>query len=88
MDHFCYLCFVCVVFSCLFLEALWSPAGKGLTPWLPFELCFIVLFVIFPCGVLGQVWCLIISIPDLYLLSYFLTETEATSTLCKWENLA
>ena len=31
MDPFCYLYFVFVILSCLFLEALWSPAGKGLT---------------------------------------------------------
>ena len=30
-----------------------------------------VFFVTFPCGVLGQVWCLIVSIPDVCLLSYF-----------------
>ena len=29
------------------------------------------VLVTFPCGVLGQVWCLIVSIPDLCLLSYF-----------------
>ena len=28
-------------------------------------------FVTFPCGVLGQVWCLVVSISDLCLLSYF-----------------
>ena len=27
-------------------------------------------FVTFPRGVLGQVWCLIVSIPDLCILSY------------------
>ena len=32
---------------------------------------FYCVFVTFPCGVLGQVWCLIVSIPDLCLLSYF-----------------
>ena len=31
---------VCVVLSCLFLVALWSPAGKGLTSWLSCMLCF------------------------------------------------
>ena len=43
MDPFCYLCFmfVFVMLSCLFLAALWSPAGKGLTSW--------VLFVVFSC---------------------------------------
>ena len=29
MDHFCYLCFVFVMFSCLFIATLWSPAVKG-----------------------------------------------------------
>ena len=28
------------------------------------------VFVTFPCGILGQVWYLIVSIPDLYRLSY------------------
>ena len=41
------------------------PAGKGLTSWLS------CVFVTFPYGVLGQVWYLIVSIPDLCLLSYF-----------------
>ena len=30
-------------------------------------------FVTFPCCILGQVWYLIVSIPDLCLLSYFYT---------------
>ena len=34
VDHFCYLCFVFVIISCLFIAALWSPTGKGLTSWL------------------------------------------------------
>ena len=32
---------VCVVLSCLFLAALWSPAGKELTSWLSCTLCFV-----------------------------------------------
>ena len=28
-------------------------------------------FVNFPCGILGQMWYMIVSIPDLCLLSYF-----------------
>ena len=31
MDHLCYLCFVFLMLSRLFIAALWSPAGKGLT---------------------------------------------------------
>ena len=42
MDHFCYLCFVFVMFSCLFIAAVLSPAGKGLTSWLSCVRCFIV----------------------------------------------
>ena len=34
VDHFSYLCFVFVLFSCLFIAATWSPVVKGLTYWL------------------------------------------------------
>ena len=30
------LCFVFVMLSCLFIAALWSPAGKELTSWLSY----------------------------------------------------
>ena len=52
------------------LDALWSPAWKGLTSWLSFVMSY-CLFVTFPCGILGQVWYLLVSIPDLCPLSYF-----------------
>ena len=29
------------------------------------------IFVIFPCGIVGHMWYLIVSFPDLCLLSYF-----------------
>ena len=61
---------VVVVLSCLFLVALWSPAGKGLISWL-FFVMFNCVFVAFPCGILGQVWYLIVSILDICRLSYF-----------------
>ena len=67
MDHVCYLCLVFFMLSRLFIAALWSPAGKGLTSWL----MFVMFYVTFPCGILGQVWYLIKSIPDLCRLSYF-----------------
>ena len=50
----------------LFNAALWSPVGKRLTSWLSFVM-FDCVFVTFPCGVLGQVWYLIVSIPGLLL---------------------
>ena len=66
MDHsrisgMCLLCFYMRLFS----NALWSPAGKGLTSWLSFALsnCEFVTF-------LGQDWYLNVSIPDLCPLSY------------------
>ena len=55
MDHLCYLCLVFFMLSRLFIAALWSPAGKGLTSWL----LFVMLnfgFVTFQCGILDQVW--------------------------------
>ena len=70
MDHLCYLCLVFVMLSHLFIAALWSPAGKGLTYWL-WLVMFNCVFVTFPCGILGQVWYLIVLIPDLCCLSYF-----------------
>ena len=44
-DHFCYLFFMFVfdMLSSLLLAALWSPVGKGLTSWLFYVLCFLVL---------------------------------------------
>ena len=41
MDHLCYFCLIYVIsvlfllcfHACLFVDALWSPAGKGLTSW-------------------------------------------------------
>ena len=37
MDHLCYFCLVFVMLCArLFYDALWSPAGKGLTSWLTF----------------------------------------------------
>ena len=47
MDHVCYLCFLFVVLSCLFVIVLWSPAGKGLTPRLFCVLCFIIFLLLF-----------------------------------------
>ena len=57
----------CLVFAMfcarLFICVLWSPAGKGLTSWLSFVVSSVSLSL--PIGILGQVWYLIVSIPDL-----------------------
>ena len=70
MDHLCYLCLVIVMLLRLFITALWSPS------WERADLLALVCdvycgCVTFPCGILGQVWYLIVSIPDLCHLSYF-----------------
>ena len=69
MDNFCYLCFVFIMLSCLFIAAMWSPAGKGLAFWLLFVM-FNCVFVTYPYGILGQLWYLIVSFPDICLLTY------------------
>ena len=54
MDNLCYLCFVFVILSCLFITALWSPAEKGLTSWFSYVFCQIPMWcsgsgVVFDC---------------------------------------
>ena len=47
MDHLCYSCLILVYFRArLFVDALWSPAGKELTSWLLFVMsnCEVVTF--------------------------------------------
>ena len=55
--------FVFAILSCLFLAALWTLLALLYVAFL--------CFVTFPYVVLGQVWYLIVSIPDLFLLPYF-----------------
>ena len=72
MDLLCFCSVLCLLCLCagLFICALWSPAGKGLTSWLSFVVSTGVCH--FPIGILGQVWYLIVSIPDLFCsLTYF-----------------
>ena len=74
MDLLCFCSVLCLLCLCvrLFICALWSPAWKGLTSWLSFVVSNCEFFRI-PIGILGQVWYLIVSIPDLDLctLTYF-----------------
>ena len=50
MDHLCHLCLVLFMLVRLFIAALRSPAGKGLTSWLLFVM-FNCVFVTFPRGI-------------------------------------
>ena len=66
----------CLVFAMfcarLFICALWSPAGKGMTSWLSFVMSTVSFT--FPLVYLGQVWNLIVSIPDLCTLTYIYSD--------------
>ena len=58
VDHLCYFSRVLLCFHArLFVDALWSPAGKGLTSWLSFVMsnCDVVTFPLVS-WILGQVW--------------------------------
>ena len=51
MDHLSYSCLVLLCFHArLFVDALWSPAGKGLTSWLSFVMsnCDVVTSTTYP----------------------------------------
>ena len=68
MDHFCF-CLIFLMRSRLFIAALWSPAGKGLSSWL--LLAMFIVFCYFPLWYPGSGVVLIVSFPDLCRLSYF-----------------
>ena len=78
VDLLCFFSVLCLICLCerLFICALWSPAGKGLTSWLSFVVSN-CKFVTFSIGILSQVWYLIVSIPDLCTLTYFYIGTNA-----------
>ena len=61
----CLLCFVrvCLYVLCGHLLGKGWPLGSRL--WCPLWVCH------FPIGILGQVWYLIVSIPDLCTITYF-----------------
>ena len=68
MYHLCYLCLVFVMLSRMFIAAFRSTEGKGLTSWLLSVVLIVIVLLSF--GILGQVWFLIVSIPDPCCLSY------------------
>ena len=71
MDLLCFCSVLCLLCLCarLFICALWSPAGKGLTSWLS--------FVVSTVSLLRSHWypgsgvVLELSIPDLCTFTYF-----------------
>ena len=56
-----------LVFSLARMEASWERADLLAL----FCVMFSCVFVTFPCGVLGQLWYLIVSLPDFCTLTYF-----------------
>ena len=71
MDHFCKImflvCFVCLSVHSSLVVTYWEMADFLALLYVKFY----CVCVTFPCGVLGQVWCLILSISDICVLSYF-----------------
>ena len=60
MDHLCLLCLVfLMLFTCWEMTDLLALVGN-----------VYYIFVTFPCGILGQVWYLNVSFPDLCHFSY------------------
>ena len=45
MDRLCYLCLVFIILLHLFIAALWSHEGKGLTSWLLFVMFIVILLL-------------------------------------------
>ena len=79
MDLLCFSALRLLCFrACLFICALWSPAGKGMTYWLSFVVSNCE-FVTFPLVFLGQVWYLIVSILDLCTLTLLICYTAYLS---------
>ena len=71
MDHFCFFyisCLSCVLsVHCSLVVTCWKSADLLALSYV----MFYCVFVTFPCGVLGQVLCSNVSIPDLCLLFTF-----------------
>ena len=68
VDHLCYFCLVFIMLS--WVSVYWCLV---VTCWERANLLALVCEVVtnFPIGILGQVWCLIVLIPDLCPFSYF-----------------
>ena len=82
VDLLCFcsvLCLLCFVRVCLYVLR-GHLLGKG---WPLGSRLWCLLWVChFPIGILGQVWYLIVSIPDLCNLTYFVKETKMVFPIC------
>ena len=66
MCFFRYLCYPVLSVPCSFVITCWKRADLLALGW-DVYLCFVT----FQCGIPGQVWYLIVSVPDICLLPYF-----------------
>ena len=67
------ICVIYVLFFSCFRVCSLLPCGHllGRVELLALVCDVLLCFVTFPCGILGQVWYMTVSIPDLCHLSYF-----------------
>ena len=65
MDPLCYLCLVFVMLSCASVYRCLEVACCERADLLALVCGVLLCNCHFPIGFLGQVWCLIVSIPDL-----------------------
>ena len=70
---FCYLCFVCVCHIVLSVPCSLDVTWEGTDLLALLYMMFSCVFVTFSFGVLGQVWYLMVSIPDIFLVPHFQT---------------
>ena len=70
MDHFSYLCIVFVMLFPAHFSLVVTCGGRANLLAL-LNVMFYCVFVSFPCGVMGQMWILIVSITDICLLTHF-----------------
>ena len=73
VDQFCCLCFVCVCHTVLSFPCCWEKDGLLAFLYVKFSSAFVTL----PYGVLGKVGYLIVLIPDICLLSYFIKQPHS-----------
>ena len=76
VDHLCYFCLVFVMLSCVSVYWCLVVTRLGRAELLGLVRNVYLWTCHFPVGILSQVWCLIVSIPDLCSLSYFVDFTD------------
>ena len=80
---FC-VCHIFLPIHCSLVATCWERAGLLVLLYVVFYCVFVTL----SCGILCQVWCLIVSIPELCLLSYYVKIAfmwgDWVDSVCLW----